>query len=320
MIRRTLPFLLILVLLPAGALLAQMTGTMFGQISDANGQPIEGVKIVITNPEAPSFRQEEISDERGRYSIFLTNAVPKYDFEFSKQGYRSINLSGFKIPATKRTRRNFDMRDADAPDENAAVGAADQPPPEASGGGYVETYNEGVAALDVGDLPTARLRFQESLEKQPEYGPAHGGLARVYWKQEQWADAAKWGESALALNPDDTEINQVLYAAYSGLGDKAKASEVLAKLKALNPEKAGKNMFNQGADLYNSGSIAEAKAIFEQILAVDSNQPKAHYMLGMCFVNEGNNAKAKEHLSKFVELAPNDPDAQLATEMMGYLD
>jgi uncharacterized GH25 family protein len=62
-------------LLAAGAQ-AQLPGTMFGQIFDDKGEPIPGVKITITNPESPSFKQEETTDDRGRYSIFVANALP----------------------------------------------------------------------------------------------------------------------------------------------------------------------------------------------------------------------------------------------------
>ena len=90
-------------------------------------------------------------------------------------------------------------------------------------------------------------------------------------------------------------------------------------MQAENPEKAGLNLYNRGADLYNVGQIAEAKAIFEQILQGQPNHAKTHYMLGLCYVSEDDKPKAKEHLSKFLELAPNDPDAATAQEMIKYL-
>jgi Tfp pilus assembly protein PilF len=43
-------------------------------------------------------------------------------------------------------------------------------------------------------------------------------------------------------------------------------------------------------------------------------------MLGLCYVNSGDNAKAKEHFSRFLELAPDDPDAGTAAEMVQYLE
>jgi tetratricopeptide (TPR) repeat protein len=296
---------------------AQLPGTMFGQIFDDKGGPIAGAKIVVTNPEAASFKLEETSDDRGRYTIFVPNSLPAYSIAISKDGFQPVAMTGVKIPARQRTRRNFDLKPATAAD---ATATGEQPAEDAAGAGVVKIYNEGVLALNAGDLATAKAKFTQALEQNAEYGQAYGGLARVLWKEEAWQEALDNALKSVELNPEDTEINQVLYAAYSGLGQKDKADEILKKMQADNPEKAGLNMFNRGADLYNGGQIAEAKAIFEAILQTQPDHPKTHYMLGLCYVGEDNKPKAKEHLGRFLELAPDDPDAATAQEMIKYLE
>ena len=47
-----------------------------------------GVKITVTNPESPSFKQEETTDDRGRYTIFVANALPAYTIAMSKEGFQ----------------------------------------------------------------------------------------------------------------------------------------------------------------------------------------------------------------------------------------
>jgi tetratricopeptide (TPR) repeat protein len=313
-----LPFVLLALLSAGGALHAQLPGTMFGQIFDDKGEPIVGVKIVITNPESPSFKQEETTDDKGRYTIFVPNSLPAYSLHLSKDGFQSVALSGVKIPARQRTRRNFDLAPASAAEAGVAIAGQEQE--EAEGGGVVKTYNEGVIALNANDLVTAKTKFAEAIEKNPVYGAAYGGLARVMWKEESWQGALDNGLKSLELNPEDTEINQVLYAAYTALDQQDKADEVLKKMQAENPEKAGLNLYNRGADLYNGGQTAEAKAIFEQILQAQPDHAKTHYMLGLCYVGEDDKVKAKEHLSRFLALAPNDPDAGTAQEMIKYLE
>jgi tetratricopeptide (TPR) repeat protein len=314
--RSAIFFSLAATFLVAVAAHAQLPGTMFGQVFDDKGAPLAGVKIVITNPESPSFKQEETTDDRGRYTIFVSNALPAFTIAMSKDGYQPFSMAGVKIPARQRTRRNFNLSEASAV---ASQPAAEQDAEAAAGAGIVKTYNEGVIALNANDLATAKTKFTEAIEKNPEYGQAYGGLARVLWKEEAWQGALDNALKSVQYNPEDTEINQVLYAAYNGLGQKDKAAEVLKKMQAENPEKAGLNMFNQAADLYNSGNVAEAKKIFEQIAEGQPNHAKTHYMLGMCYAGEDNKAKAKEHFEKFLQLAPNDPDAGTAQEMLKYV-
>ena len=42
-------------------------------------------------------------------------------------------------------------------------------------------------------------------------------------------------------------------------------------------------------------------------------------MLAMCHVGRGENAAAKEQFEKFLAMAPDDPDAATAREMLSYL-
>ena len=59
--------------------------------STTRNEPIAGVKITLTNPESPSFKQEETTDDRGRYTIFVANALPLYTIAMSKEGYQSFD-------------------------------------------------------------------------------------------------------------------------------------------------------------------------------------------------------------------------------------
>ncbi len=65
--RRLAVLLTILAVAVCTPMAAQLPGTLFGNISDKDtGEPLEGVVITITDKEAPNFRQQEVSDERGR--------------------------------------------------------------------------------------------------------------------------------------------------------------------------------------------------------------------------------------------------------------
>jgi tetratricopeptide (TPR) repeat protein len=302
----------------ASAASAQLPGTIYGQVMDEKGKPVPNVKITITDPERPDFKQEESSDSRGRFRIRLNNATVPYEFALTKDGYQEARMGGVKVPARGEVRRNFDMLTTEAALAAAAAsGAAD--PEAAKRGAAADVYNQGVMALRAQDYDTAVALFQSALEKQPELGAAHAALARVYMEKQEHAKALEHANHAIALQADVDSMNQVLYSSHNALGNKEEAQKALAALKAANPEKASLNVFNEAVDLYNAGNMAEAKAGFEQVLGADPNHAKAHYLLGLVFVNEANNAKAAEHLQKFIELAPDDPDAATAKEMLQYL-
>ncbi len=306
----------------ASSLSAQLPGQLEGQIRDENDQPVPDVEIIVTDPERPSFEQIEKTNKRGRYRIFLANATVPYELTIKKNGYQTKEVGGVRVTARKETRRDFTIMTQQAALANAAANPAssDVSAEDAAKGGAAETFNKGVAALNAEDLDTAEALFLAALDKDSTLDMAHAALARLYLKQENWADAAERAETAVAADVDVESMQQVLYASYSELGESDKAQAALTALEQADPEKASKNIFNQAADAYNNGDMDKAREGLERVLTADPNHAKANYMMGLVLISAGENARAKEVLQKFLDLAPNDPDAATAQEMIKYLE
>ncbi len=180
-------------------------------------------------------------------------------------------------------------------------------------------YNEGVESLKVGDFSNARERFLEALRIQPELKPALAGLMVTYFSEKNYQEAATTAERLLALAPDDHQGLRVRYDSYKALGDKAKEDEAFAALAAVDPQVLAVEIFNKGVELFNAGKTPEAIVELNQAMELDPEKIKGHYFLGLCYVNVNEQASAKEHLQKFIELAPDDPDAEAAKAMIAYL-
>lgn len=315
---RTLAVLLAvgLALVVALPVAAQSPATLNGQILDENDEPIEGVVVTVTDPDRPDFSQTSTSDSRGKFRVRLANGAVPYDYRFTKDGYQEFINPGLNIPARKNTSMTFNMKSQAA----ALAAGATIDPEQVARGAAIDVYNQGVAALNSDSLETAEVLFKTALEKKPDLGAAHGALARLYLRTERHQEAVAAANKAIELETDLDSMNQILYNSYTALGQTDLAAAALEKLQAANPERASKNIFNQAADAYNAGDMVTAKKGLEQVISVDPSHAKANYLLGLIFINEGNNAKAKEHLAKFLELAPSDPDAATAQEMIEYLD
>jgi len=191
-----------------------------------------------------------------------------------------------------------------------------------AGGGTdaaIRVFNLGAEAARVGDLDGALASFQRAAELDPELSAAHAALARVYFDLEDYANVIVAAETALDLDPDLPEIQKLRYEAYRRSGNEEKALEVFAEMAESDPEGLASTLYEQGREMFNAGNTAAARQAFEQALQADPNYARAHYMLGLCYVNVGESAKAKEHLEKFVELAPDDPEAATARDMIQYM-
>lgn len=181
-------------------------------------------------------------------------------------------------------------------------------------------YNEGVAALQSGDRVSAKASFEQAVELAPELVPALSVLAALAMDEKRYADAVAGAERALAIAPDNRRALQVRYDAYQALGDEAKAAEAFEALAGADPRGTFDDLYKQGIEAFNAGDAARARELLTQALAVDAENGKAHYHLGLACTNLGDSAAAKEHLERFLELAPDDPDAPAARDMLQYLE
>lgn len=176
-------------------------------------------------------------------------------------------------------------------------------------------YNEGVAALDVGDTKTAVERFRQAIEIEPGLTPALSALATSLMDLERFEEAAKAAEDLLQIEPDNLSAKGLAYDAYKAAGDRDNEKMAFDRLAAADPVVVGKALYERGVTLFNEGNVADAEAQFERALEADPSLNRAHYYLGLCLANRGAGGSAREHLLRFVELAPEDPDAAIAAEM-----
>jgi tetratricopeptide (TPR) repeat protein len=194
--------------------------------------------------------------------------------------------------------------------------AASHPGPELARDVAVSLYNEAADALREKKVEEAAAELKRAIAVDRTLEPAYGALANIYLGKQDYRAALDVADRWVAAAPQSLSALQLRYKVLTELKDprarEAKAAMDNAKGDAGNP-------LNHGIELYNGNRIPEATKVFEGLLQTDPNNARAHYMLGLCYTNVGDLARAKEHLETFVKLAPNDPDAQNARQMLAEL-
>lgn len=192
----------------------------------------------------------------------------------------------------------------------------------AAGGGTdaaVRVFNAGADAARAGNLDTALTLFGKAIEMDPELAPAHAASARLLLVEEQYENALAAADKALAIDPGLVEMQRVRYDALRRLGREDEAGAVFEQLAAADPEGLAETLYERGRAAFEANDAAAAAQALEQAVQAKPDHARAHYYLGLSYANSGDNAKAKQHLQKFVELAPNDPEVGAAKEMIAYL-
>jgi tetratricopeptide (TPR) repeat protein len=182
-----------------------------------------------------------------------------------------------------------------------------------------KVYNEGVLLLKAGDEEGAYAKFQDAAEFDPNLRVAQLAVATTALKVEHHAEAAAAAQAILDENPQDEEAIRIRYNACLGLGDDEKLIDALVGLAALEPGIARDGLWRLALEAYDAGDMVRAGERFRKVLEVDPNYPWANYLLGLVLMGEEDNREAISYLERFIQLAPDDPEAPSARDLVEYL-
>ena len=198
-----------------------------------------------------------------------------------------------------------------------------------------EAFNTGMTALQAKDFAAAIAAFTKAGEVDPKQPVVWANLAEAYTGQ---AGALKGAEAdaamgkaiesyqkALELKPEDSGMhnNFGLALARAKKFDEAKAE--LAKAAQLDPTNAGKYYYNLGAVLTNINQLEPAGEAFKKAIESDPNYAEAQYQYGIYLTSKASLSAdgkmtfapgTKEAFEKYLQLAPNGPNAAGAKGML----
>jgi tetratricopeptide (TPR) repeat protein len=308
---------LVLALAFTGALRATGEGRIIVTVTDDGGAPVEGAKVTLTRP-GTGYKLEKMSDKKGQAMLLVLDATQEYQIHIEKGGY-----GPFDGPAKPKV--GDTLRLSYALPKVAAPVAADAPKELSGADQAVLAYNEAVTALRGGNVAGALPSLEKAASLNPSLPEAQMALADVYLDLKRYGDALAAADRLLVLKPGDVQGLRARYDALKGAGDNEKAREALDALFTADPKnpETAVRYFNEGAERARSGSLEEASKFFERTVEIAPADPKfakAHYVLGLSYAkDDAKKEAAKQHLQAFLQMAPNDPDAGTAKEMLAYL-
>jgi tetratricopeptide (TPR) repeat protein len=295
----------LLLLLPVGVFGSQQ-GRITGRVTDGKGVALADVKIIITTKALTNFKQEIKTDKDGKWAAILNDATLVYFYHFEKQGYLTVEQDK-KVPVAGQEVLDVQLFTQTQAIEKGVVKVVVDP--------FTTTYNAAVEAYQAGDLDAAFAKAQEAIKLGPEKAIAYNLGATIALKRKDLDNTIALGEKSLALEPDNPPLFGILLDAYRGKGDKVKAAEYEKKYTAANPDQPDV-LYNQAVELYNKNKFKDAQPVLEKIVAAKPDYVKAHYLLGMCYVNLNNIPEMKTHLTEYLRLDPKGSDAAAAKEML----
>jgi len=313
---------------------AESTGRISGKVVDKAGKAIPGAKVNLKRMDM-NWSKDIIPDKNGNF--LQVGLEPKeFTLTVSAEGYVDYLEQPVKIPLADVLVRNIILlTSAEARAQAVAAGAAGTP--EDPGAALdvegreafnlaIPLYNEGKFGEALPEVEKAYKALTEAKDKlkseqaKADLAPELLKVERVLGICTARAGARKeeaepYLLKALERNPKDEPVLLGLIETSKAKADKAseqKYRDMLETVQGPNPDVA----YNKGVEAFNAGRSKEAKIHWLKALEIAPTYAEAHFMLAMVDFGDNNLKGTKQHLQKYLELAPSGKNAATAREML----
>jgi len=131
-------------------------------------------------------------------------------------------------------------------------------------------------------------------------------LGRLLHAEEKDTESASVLEQALALKPEDFEVESELGPVYSELGQYEKAALIMENVLKHRPQKYGLTIVL--AKCYaRMGRVDQAKATFAQAKRLNSKEATAYIEQGYAYLNAGQDAQARREFESLIAVDTANP-------------
>jgi tetratricopeptide (TPR) repeat protein len=312
----------------ASPALAQ-SGQIKGKVTDAQGAPVDGAKVLIENLDKGAKPLETKTNKKGEY-IQVGLYPGKYRITVAKDA----------LSTSRETDIHLDMLTLDIKLEagggKATGSKEDAAKAKARAEAMSKAFSDGVALSNEGKTDEAIAKFNEVIAVVPNCAECYANIGTVQGAAKKYDESEAAYKKAIELKPDFAEAYNGLANVYNAAKKfdlAAEASKKAMELVSAAPAAGGaagsaagapsaSQTFNQGVILWNAGKIPEAKAQFAAAVKADPNMADAQYWLGMALVNTGTKeamAEAKPHFETYLKLAPTGQYADIAKSIVATI-
>lgn len=183
----------------------------------------------------------------------------------------------------------------------------------------IPVFNQGVTALEAKDMQTALEHFLEASQIDPDFPEAQLATAAVAMELKNFQVAADAAEAILRLQPENVDAMGTAYFAELMIGDIDRLIPSAKRLAEANPEIVSNEMLQHAQVLFDDNRLAGSRLLLEVILERKPEFAPAYFQLGLTCNMQGDAGCAKQALARFLELAPDHPDAATARSLLDYL-
>jgi tetratricopeptide (TPR) repeat protein len=281
-----------------------------GRVVNDKGEPVAHARLVFTfkGKEGPTVE----TDARGRFAYYGFSSG-EWNLDVSAPGYATRKTS---VQLSELTRiPPMEIRLEKAPDAPPASAAPAAPDVKAE---IVPTIEKGNALLEQKSYPGARAEYEKALAVVPDNPIILRAIARTYYGEKNLDGAIATLKKAAEKDPSDTQTLLLLANLELEKGNVEEGKAILDKLPAGSVQDPAVYL-NTGIVLLNKKNAAGAWEQFDRAVTLKPDDADGYFYRGLAAVQLKKKAEAKADLRKYLELAPNGPQAGDAKDLLSSI-
>lgn len=286
------------------------TGRVAGVVQDEDKNPVEGVKIAMESLRY-DLKLETVSDENGKWSVFGF-ASGSFKVTAEKEGYlraiSEVQLSRWRNPLQRIVLKRIADLDQPVVDGDAKA-----------------DFKQANDLFEQGKYKDALILFKAFIEKNPELYKVWINIANAHMALREYDEAIAAYQKVLeGVKGEGVELkgNRTVAQLYAGIGEAYMSKDNFTEAEkyfkmSIEIDPADHALaYNVAEILFNINKVDEAVKYYLLAADIKPDWPKSYLKLGYAYLNKGDMAKAVEAFEKFLEKAPDDPQADTVRSLV----
>lgn len=291
-------------------------GRISGDVVDENGQPVEGALIVVESLKTDT-KFQSTSDESGHFAV-AGMGTGYWRITASKEGYTNSSVDMNVRQLTRNPSITLTLK-------------------KMSGFAALMADEESFQLFDKGNLLMEEEKYEEALEifeefktEYPEIYQVHINIGNCYFNKGELDKAESEFklvlDKTMEMHGDYESDPATSLRALTGLGklyiqkgDFEKGQEYFVKALEISPEDEV-TAYNVGQIYFSNQRPDEAIKYYKLAIQIKGDWSMPYLKLGYAYLNKGDFDAALDHLNKFVEMDPENPEVPQTRNMIAAIE
>ncbi|MEE4273728.1 MAG: hypothetical protein V2I67_18780 [Thermoanaerobaculales bacterium] len=280
-----------------------------GSVVNTAESAVKDARVVLREPGGDTFIEEHTTDEDGRFTLRMEHLRPGLELHFSKPGYEDLVVpvgpQHLVMATVEVVMQPIPLAAPPRPTATPLPTLATAELREKA----ILTFNQAVELWEesegLSQKQDALRMVRQAASLDPDFVEPLIMLSRYAMKSQKWAEASRYSEAWLRIDPNSLEAAGNVYYCMVIMRHHLRIGDAIRRLVAL--DETSIDLVTEHAEAYYTGrNYLMAKAIYETLTDLLVDPTGAYLNLGTCCIQLEDVECTRSAFENFLEIAPED--------------